>query len=367
MSIRFSEERWATRRENARKWWAHELDRPLVHLSIHGLDSDRECPKYEHVSPAMLYDESIDPDDIIDCWDYQASTQEYLGDAFPNVWVNYGPGVVATAIGGYAKCAAEEHTVWFYPNEEKDIRDLSFAYDPDCAVARRIKAVCKAGVERWGGMLNIGMTDLGGTLDVLSTFRPSEKLLLDLYDAPDEVHRCMWEVHDAWWAMFDDIDSVLQPGNKGYTAWAPIYSETPSYMLQSDFAYMIGPEMYEKFVHPELTACCDRLGGNAFYHLDGIGQLAHLPKMLQIDTLAGIQWVPGTGKTAEDNWLSVYKQILDGGKLVQTYDWGQLATLTELMDGLGSGKGIITFTHGGPDDRDEMIRKLEALGVPAMP
>ena len=33
--------------------------------------------------------------------------------------------------------------------------------------------------------MQLSMTDLGGTLDILSTFRPSEKLLLDLYRALD--------------------------------------------------------------------------------------------------------------------------------------------------------------------------------------
>ena len=52
-----------------------------------------------------------------------------------------------------------------------------------------MKAIYRAAVERWQGSVIIGMTDLGGNLDILSTFRPSEKLLLDLYDAPGEVLR----------------------------------------------------------------------------------------------------------------------------------------------------------------------------------
>ena len=367
MTIRFSADRWDTRRANARAWWAHELERPLVHLLLYGAPSDRDKPKYDRVSPSMLYDESVDPDDIIDSWDYEFSTQEYLGDAFPAVWPNMGPGVLAACVGGYAECATEQHTVWFYPHEEKELADLSFTYDPDSLAARRMRAIYKAGVDRWDGMVTMGMGDLGGTMDVLSTFRPSEKLLLDLYDSPDEVHRCMRELHEAWHAMFNDMDSVLQPGNKGYGAWTPIYSETPSYMLQCDFAYMLGPDMYNTFVHPELKDTCDRLGGNAFYHLDGLGQLAHLPYMLEIDTLAGIQWVPGTGKTAEDDWLSVHNQILDAGKLLQIYDWAQIGSIKYMMDNRGDGKGIIALASGGYDQRDLLIGRMEALGLPVVP
>ncbi len=46
-------------------------------------------------------------------------------------------------------------------------------------------------------------------------------------------------------------------------------------MLQCDFAYMISPQMFERFVLPDLTACCEALE-HGFYHLDGKGQIRHL-------------------------------------------------------------------------------------------
>jgi len=87
--------------------------------------------------------------------------------------------------------------------------------------------------------------DLGGTLDILSTFRPSESLLFDLYDHPDVVKNLNWQIHDLWWRYYDEIDNTLQPINPGYTAWSPIFSLERYYMLQCDFAYMISPEMFE--------------------------------------------------------------------------------------------------------------------------
>jgi hypothetical protein len=102
------------------------------------------------------------------------------------------------------------------------------------------------------------MTDLGGAVDVLSTFRPSEKLLLDLYDCPDFVEELTWLIHGYWWQSFEEIDAVLTQANPGWTAWTPIYSSEPYYMLQCDFSYMIGPEMFDRFVKPELEASCRR-------------------------------------------------------------------------------------------------------------
>ena len=102
----------------------------------------------------------------------------------------------------------------------------------------------------------------------------------------------------------------------GTTPWAPIWSPGKTYMLQCDFSYMISPAMFERFVMPDLVACCDHLD-HAFYHLDGQGQIPHLDMLLSIERLRGIQWVPGDGAPPPDRRLDLLKRIIDGGKLCQ--------------------------------------------------
>jgi hypothetical protein len=89
-------------------------------------------------------------------------------------------------------------------------------------------------------------------------------------------------------------------------------------MLQSDFAYMISPEMFERFVLPDLDACCEALD-HGFYHLDGKGQIVHLDMLLSLERLRGVQWIPGDGQPAPDQWLPLLKRIRDAGKLCQVY------------------------------------------------
>ncbi len=186
------------------------------------------------------------------------------------------------------------------------------------------------------------MTDLGGSLDIVSIFRPSEYLLLDLYDNPAEVKRVLSEVHQAWWQAFDELNSVLKPLNPGYTAWTPIFSLEPYYMLQCDFAYMIGPDMFNEFVLPELRESCKKLK-NPFYHLDGVGQIPHLDSLLKIPELKGIQWVPGDGKPPADEWPDVLKKIQSAGKLIQIF--GDLNTLDKISHYMPSLKGIMVIIH----------------------
>ena len=89
-------------------------------------------------------------------------------------------------------------------------------------------------------------------------------------------------------------------------------------MLQSDFAYMISPQMFERFVMPDIAACCDSLD-HGFYHLDGKGQIRHLDLLLSLERLRGIQWVSGYGQPPPEEWLPLLRRIRDGGKLHQLY------------------------------------------------
>jgi 5-methyltetrahydrofolate--homocysteine methyltransferase len=266
-------------------------------------------------------------------------------------------------MASFVGCRLEngESTVWFHPEKEVEIQDVYIRFDAKAHWFRRIAAIAKAAVDRWQGQVQVSMTDLGGALDVVSSFRPGEKLLLDLYDHPQEVKRVRDEVHKAWWKYYDAFNKILRPSNPGYTAWTPIFSEEPYYMLQCDFAYMIGPEMFDEFVKPELAATCRKLK-NAFYHLDGVGQLPHLDSLLAIPELKGIQWIPGDGQPDLSHWPEVYRKIRRAGKLIQLFSSqyaGGLEIVDVLAEQLGSAKGIIAIAGADAKQEDEVRRLLK--------
>jgi len=341
VSIDFNQARWERIRANSRAWWAGELKRPLVHVTLGGHDPGRPEPKLPLHHFTAFYDLSVPAEDIVDRWDYHLSCCRFLGDAFPVIWPNFGPGVVAALLGAQLNATVEAGTVWFHPSEDHDIRDIHFEYDPDNIWLHRIKNIMRAAMERWQGLVLVSMTDLGGNLDILSSFRPGEQLLLDLYDHPEEVKRLIWEAHELWWRYFDEFNSVLQPVNPGYSAWAGIFSPDPSYMFQCDFCYMIGPDMFDEFVKPELAASCRRMP-NGFYHLDGPGQLPHLDSMLTIPELKGIQWVSGAGVPSPMHWPEVWRKIKGAGKLMQLIDGS--AALDAVANAIGTAEGITFHT-----------------------
>lgn len=362
MPIDFDPQRWDKIRRDYRAWWAGDLERPLIHLTGTGKDPGRDEPELRSVGCAQLYDPAVAAEDIVDLWDYGLSQQTYLGDAFPSVSPNLGPGVLAACLGGVAE--PRDDTVWFHPARDLPIERISLAYDGDSPTARRIKDIVRAAVDRWGDAVQVGMTDLGGNLDILSTFRPGEQLLLDLYDKPDEVKRVTWEAHKAWFEAFEDFTNVTSPANPGYSAWTSIFSEEPYYMLQCDFCYMISPVMFDEFVRPELAATCERLG-NPFYHLDGPGELGHLDSLLEIERLKGVQWIPGAGAPPQSEWPDVYRKIHAAGKLIQLFGWGgqEGQTLDAIADQIGTAKGIILIDSVSAEDEDQMVRLLERYGA----
>ena len=341
MAVDFSPERWGKIKEDARKWWAGELERPLIQITLSGKDPGKPQPSLPSYEFASFYDLSVPAEEIVKRWDYDLSCKKYMGDAFPCIWPNFGAGVMSAFMGAVLENAND--TVWFHPEKMQEITEVSFAYKPDNAWLRRVKDVYKAAMEHWAGLVQVGMADLGGNLDILSVFRPSEKLLLDLYDQPDAVKSLTWQAHELWFKYFGEFNKILQPENPGYTAWAPIFSEEPYYMLQCDFCYMISPEMFDEFVKPELAAACKRLK-NPFYHLDGPGQLPHLDSLLEIKELKGIQWIPGAGVPPTTEWPDVYRKIREAGKLIQIYPEPEpigLKTLDFVAEQLGSASGLI--------------------------
>jgi len=342
-ALNFTDADWERVERDALAWWAGELERPLVYLSVTGPLA--EWP-YAYMSNYPL---DMPAHEVLDRYEPLLAAQHYYADAFPWMWINFGPGIVAGFLGANVhSVTSPSETVWFTPARPTDIRALSPVYDAENVWWKRVKELTAAAVERYGDRLIVGYTDLGGNLDILASLRSTEALLLDLVDHPEEVERLAGQITGLWLRYYDELDAIIRPACRGTSCWTPLFSPGKTYMLQCDFSYMISPAMFERFVLPDLVACCEHLD-HAFYHLDGKGEIPHLDLLLSIPRLRGIQWVPGDGQPPPEQWLPLLKRIRDGGKLCQVSVTPEGAL--HIVKNLG-GRGFMFWIQPGPEFQD---------------
>ena len=335
MPIDFTPERWNRVRERYGRWWEGELENPLVQVRVADRNPGRPQPAAPILSQANCHEFSIPAADLIDRMDYEYSKITYLGDDFPSLTLTtFGPGIMAALCGADLDNSAGG--CWFHPRKQLPIEEIHLAYEPENPWLLRIKEICRAAMDRWEGRVLVQMPDLGGNMDILASFLTTEQLLMALYDKPAEVKRLLWEEHELWFRYYGEIADIIRPGSPGYTDWACIYSETPSYVLQCDFSYMIGPEMFVEFVRPELAASCERLD-HSMYHLDGKGQLPHLDHLLSIRELDAIQWVPGAGNPSSGEWPELHRKVAKAGKRMQIHGtWTDLEKTIKAIGDIAS-------------------------------
>ncbi|MEI7884946.1 MAG: hypothetical protein WCI30_06310 [Clostridia bacterium] len=360
MAIDFEEQRWDYIKSVYSKWWAGTLKRPIIPVIIKGRKPERSEPITPLLSQETSLDFSYSAEDIIDRIDYELSQNIYLGDAFPYFNMDcFGPGVLAAFLG--AKADNATGNIWFFPETELELKDMHFTYQPDNAFFKRVKDIYRVGVQRWNGRVVMGMVDLGGVLDVLATFRSTEKLLMDLYDQPEEVLRLVQEIHELWLRYFKELNEILALGNNGYSDWAKIYSEQPTYVIQCDFSYMISTKMFVKFAKNELEMLAQKIP-NTIYHLDGPGEIKHLEQLLQIKEINAIQWVPGAGSPPQTAWPEIYQKIAASGKGIQL--WEGFETLDIIAEQIGSYQGLLHWEiYEELENLDTVLHKLKKYEI----
>jgi 5-methyltetrahydrofolate--homocysteine methyltransferase len=342
-NLNFTDQDWERVEGDTLAWWKGELDRPLVYLAVTDpLPTNAlEAPLYSFWSNYPL---DMPAQALLDRLEPVVAATHYYGDAFPWWWLNFGPGIAAGFLGAEVHSVSEpSETVWFSPAQTASLEDIELKYDPKNMWWQRVKELTTALVERFEGNLAVSHTDLGGNLDILASFRETQNLIFDLIDQPEAVARLTQTITNLWLRYYEELDAIIRPACRGTSCWTPIWSPGKTYMLQSDFSYMISPEMFEQFVLPDLTTCCDHLD-HGFYHLDGKGQIPHLDMLLSIKRLRGIQWIPGDGQPPPQDWLSLLKRIRDGGKLCQVFVTPQGAR--KIVKHLG-GRGFYLVIQAG--------------------
>ena len=352
--MRFPED-WSETRKVYESWWAHELERPVVQVFYPPEDAGPGTPfdswsflKYKN-----------DPDALHSLLETFPETERYAGDAFPSLFVNLGPGVLAAYFSGYLGFDDFNNTAWFEKSRPWDEVE-GFTFTDDNEWWQYTQFATQMCAEAAKDRFIVGMTDIGGMLDVLAALRGTENLLMDLVAQPERVNQMRRRILDAWHQAHDSLNAVIARVQQGTSSWVRIWCPSTYYPLQCDFCAMISPGMFETFVAPDVREQCQRLG-HGLFHLDGPGQLPHVDLLLDIPELDGIQWVPGSGNPQCDSpqYFPMYEKILGKGKslVLQTFDdWRNIPRILEALPGKGM---LFSVTVASKKEARELLNAFE--------
>lgn len=352
MIISFDEQDWLRVEDTWKNFWSGTLQRPIVWMEYSDKPFHRKS-EYRRYYPQ--YDNNVSVDEIVSLDAERLAATRFGGDSLPKVFINFGPGSAAAYMGSRVDTAND--TIWFH-SLEKELADFDIHVDKEGYWYNRIMEIIKGITERFDGLVQTSFSDIGGNLDILASLRGTQNLATDLYDEPDLVDRLLKNITDEWLKIYDDEYRVISKKCRGTSTWSPVWSPGKTYMLQSDFCYMISSEMFHRFVLPDLQRCCNMLD-HSFYHLDGPGELTHLDALCNIKNLHGIQWIPGAGHPPAENWPEVLSKIITSGKKCQVFVSPEGAKKIVREHG---GEGFILCVELKQDQKSDADQILTALG-----
>ncbi|MBN1810107.1 MAG: hypothetical protein JW909_13655 [Planctomycetes bacterium] len=342
---------WDKASERLAAWWDGELiDRPVMQVC-----APRKDVRIDNRFDGWALVKNLDRTEwVVGEFRKHARSTYWGAEAVPNMFVNFGPGVLAAFLGVEPRIM--EDTVWFeveggMPWDEV----LRIRLDPDNRWWKEVQRVATVVSDLSAGDFIVGGTDLNAEMNVLGSFRGTQNLLFDLLDRPADVHKASDVIHDAWLRCYDRMMDITLRHQQGTMFWMNIWCPERCIDVQCDFSAMISPDMFREFVLPHVQDTCSRVPYTIF-HLDGPGQIPHLQMLLDLPDLNGIQWVPGAGNpgTGSPHWFPMYNRIQDAGKLLvlQGMNRNDVRGVAETLDPRGL---LIETSASDPDEADRLI------------
>ncbi len=283
----------------------------------------------------------------------QCISTYYLGEAVPSVAPDLAPNCLALYLG--CKGVESPGTVWCESFID-DPEEARFEYDPDNFYWQFSSRLAREQIRLGEGKFLFTFPDLIEGLDTLAAMRDTQRLLVDLLERPEWVHKCLRQITDRYFHYYDILYDMFRDevGGSIFWAWAPGRMTK----FQCDFSAMISPGMFDEFMLPVLTEMSERVS-YCMYHWDGPGAIRHHDSLLSIPKLDMLQWVPGAGQepTYHKRWWPMYHKTVDAGKkLLISCD--RIETLKALKKEFGPKlkQFLINMGAQSPEHAEEILK-----------
>jgi len=314
---------WDSARDRYINWWGPGMKGSIIQIHC-PRDNSPQVPKPRWlrgdepkwwIMDWLTAENAGSPEEFFGFWNSHLGTSRFLGDSFPQFWLNFGPGSIAAYLTGVLGYSG--NTVWFELTQPMPWTDIYELGAEDHALWwRRTRLAADAASRFARGRFVVGTADLGGIHDILASLRTTEQLIIDCVEDPDLVAEGALRMVEIWQGCYDELAEIIGgEGQAGTSSWMGLWAPGRWYPLQCDFSAMLSPTLFGKLVAPILRAQCDGLD-HSIYHWDGPGEIPHLGHLLEIENLDGIQWVPGAGEAgcADEKWFPLYERIQKAGK-----------------------------------------------------
>ena len=304
MTLEFKRD-FAQARDNWGAFWLGKSPRPLIEIVIPKAGvTPVKAPHY-----MAGYDGNFEP--VIDQALAWADSHDFIGEAIPFYFVEFGSDTFAAFLGCELNIQVEHKTSWSKPFV-RDWDDCEIKFRPDSEWWQRTADFIKCLRKRTDGKFLIAPPLLCGNLDALAAVRGIENLLMDMLENPDKVKRALDQVNRAYAQVLDEYDKLLDVKTYGTINAEGFYTPGRQTRPQCDMSVMIGEDMFREFVVPALEYEASIV--DAFvYHLDGPDAIKHVEALCAIKELDLITWVPGVAHKHLD-WTWLYDKIAALGK-----------------------------------------------------
>lgn len=323
-------------KEKFRNYWAHKnTGRPLMCViarrpeveqysdgtPVEGGYLDQICQgKYYNMPEELKWKDMEDkyqnPQRIVDRYRYFCQTHAFLGESFPNLNIDFGPGSLASYLG--SEIGFKEDTVWF--NKCLDGWDgvPKLTFDPENKWFKKHLQLAKDCQALAGDDFYVDMPDLMENIDVLASLRGAQDILFDLLDEPEMIGERIQEVTDIYYEYYDRFYDIIkdEEGGNAYTVFQ-IWGPGRTVKLQCDFSAMMSPEDFRKYIQPSLRTQSENVD-HVLYHLDGPAAIKHMDALMEIDGIDALQWTSGDAGpdgTLPD-WDVIYDKAIAAGKSI---------------------------------------------------
>ncbi|MCL2527306.1 MAG: hypothetical protein FWE42_02715 [Defluviitaleaceae bacterium] len=338
-----------TARNNWADFWQGKNKRPLIEITI---------PKPNKTIPPRPrymagYDGNFQP--AIDQALAWADAHDFIGEAIPFYFVEFGPDTFAGFLGAELVPSLEHETSWCQPFV-KDWDDIEIKFKPESIWWQRTADFIKTLRPQCDGKLLIAPPLLCANLDAIAAIRGIENLLMDLIECPEKIHKALADINLAYTQILDEYDKLLDTKTYGSINSEGFYTPGRQSRPQCDMSVMISEDMFKEFVVPALEYEASKV--DAFvYHLDGPDAIKHLEALCGIENLDLITWVPGDGHKHK-NWDWLHDKIASLGKGYGAYI-GDHDRIRHLARQPYANKLAISTTAATKTQAEELIAELE--------